>query len=33
MTESEKSAVLTWVEDFIDTDVAVRSWRDPERPS
>ena len=31
LTESEKWAILTWAEDHIDKDVAVRLWRDQSR--
>jgi hypothetical protein len=31
LTESEKWAILTWAEDHIDRDVAVRLWRDKNR--
>jgi len=31
MTRSEQWAVISWVEDHIDTNKALRSWRDPTR--
>jgi hypothetical protein len=31
MTRSEQWAVVSWVEDHIDTNKALRSWRDPTR--